>query len=150
MERRCFAFACRRARSLPAAGSVARCASALADDILIGRGDLGVRRALPGHAGALRVGPQRVKKLLDGDEVGLGVEFDNVVMPRALDDVGLAAVGLGCAAIELDRVGAVHSLVVSAVHEQYGAGGPLDAVHVREGVAQPVDTRGRAEACQKN
>ena len=110
-------------------------ARALIDDDLIGLGDRCGRRALARHAGALRVGPQGIEELLDGGEVRLRVELYDVVVARPFDDVRLAATGLGGAAVELDRVGAVDRLVMRAVHKQDGAGGALDAVHVGEGVA---------------
>ena len=79
-------------------------ACALIDDNLIGLGDHCGRGALARHAGALRVSPQGIEELLDGGEVRLRVKLYDVVVARPFDDVRLAAVGLGGAAVELDRV----------------------------------------------
>ena len=93
---------------LRAAGGVGlRARAHLVDDDLVGLGDRCGRGALARHAGTRRVGPQGVEELLDGGEVRLGVELDDVVVARPLDDVRLATVGLGAAPVELDRVRAV-------------------------------------------
>jgi len=63
-----------------------------------------------------------------------------------LDDVRRAATRIGRAAVQLYCVAAIDGGVVRAVHEEDGARGALDALHVWKGVAQAVDARGGAAA----